>query len=298
MIARRFYRNEHRIFKRFEKQKESTQERNKRDLRGVKCYECSGYGHVRKDCANLKSNKPKDQKTFNITLNDTNEEETPNYIAFVASYYSDDSTQSNVKSTSDNESKRVNDLQNSFNNLMKKFSMLKNINLKIVKDVKNLELEKDNLLKTLSDSHSVCNTLKSENHVLIAKNTSIQNDLIETRNHLSTFFSEKLNKMLHVQKRSSDRSGLGYDKTASLSSNCAYTLEIVFGKLVKVEEFSGEGKQVVTLTLQGKKISIEPHASYLSLKSCIFLGNYLLKGLSLHVIIVKKLVTFDLTTLI
>jgi hypothetical protein len=253
---------------------------------------------VRKDCANLKRNKPKDLKAFNITLSDTDEEETPNYIAFVASYDSDDSTQLDVKFTFDNESKRVSDLQNSFNNLMEKFSMLKNINLKIFKDVKNLELERDNLLKTLSDSHAVCNTLKSKNHVLIAKNKSLQNDLIETRNHFSTFSSEKLNKMLHVQKRSSDRSGLGFDKTASLSSNCASTLEIVFGKPVKVEESSSEGKQVVSLTLQGKKISIEPHAFYLSLELCILLRNYILKGLSLHVITVKKLVTFDLTALI
>jgi hypothetical protein len=39
--------------------------------------------------------------------------------------------------------------------------MLRNKNLKIVKDVKNLVLERDNLLKSLSDSHIVCNTLKS-----------------------------------------------------------------------------------------------------------------------------------------
>jgi hypothetical protein len=53
---------------------------------------------------------------------------------------------------------------------MEKFSMLENTNLKIVKDFKNLELEMDNLLKSLSDLHVVCSTLKYENHVLIAKN--------------------------------------------------------------------------------------------------------------------------------
>ena len=93
--------------------------------------------------------------------------------------------------------------------------MLRNTNLKIVKDFKNLELKKDNLLKDFSDSHAVCNTLKSENHVLIAKNKSLQNDLIETRIHLSTFSSEKLNQILHVHKRSGDRSDLRFDKIAS-----------------------------------------------------------------------------------
>jgi hypothetical protein len=148
---------------------------------------------------------------------------------------------------------------------MEKNFTLRNTNLKIVEDVRNLELERDNLLKDLSDSHVVCNTLKYENHVLIAKNKSLQNDLIETRNHLSTFSSEKLNQMLHVQKRSNDRSCLGFDKTASLSFNRVSTSKIVFVKPVKVEESSGEGKPRVALTRQGKKCkknSIIPHASY------------------------------------
>jgi regulator of replication initiation timing len=148
--------------------------------------------------------------------------------------------------------------------LKENFSTLRNTNLKIVKDVKNLELEMDNLLKELSDSHVVCNSLKSENHMLIAKNKSLQNDLIETRNHLSTFSSEKLNQMLHAQKRSSDRSGLGFDKIASCSSNRAPTSKIVFVKPVKVEESSGEGKSAVSPTWQGKKgkkNSFVPNAS-------------------------------------
>jgi hypothetical protein len=82
-------------------------------------------------------------------LSDTDKEETPNYIAFVASYDSVDCNQSNLKSASDNESKGVSDLQNSFNNLMEKISMLRNTNLKIVKNVKNIELERDYLLKKI-----------------------------------------------------------------------------------------------------------------------------------------------------
>jgi hypothetical protein len=201
-------------------------------------------------------------------MSDTDEEvldDSLNYVAFVASYDSNDSNQTDVQSTYDNESNKVSDLQNSYDNLMEKFSMLRNTNLKIVKDVKNLELERDNFLKDLSGSHDVCNSLKSENHMLIAKNKSLQNDLIETRNHLSTFSSEKLNQMLHVQKRSSDRSGLGFDKTASLSFNRAPISKILFVKPVKVQESSSEGKPAVALTRQGKKgkrNSIVSHASY------------------------------------
>ena len=94
MIARKYYKNEHTISKRFGKPIESTQDRNERDPCGPKCYECSGYGHVRKDFANLMSNKPKDKKAFNITMSDIDDEvfdDSPNYVAFVASYDSDDS---------------------------------------------------------------------------------------------------------------------------------------------------------------------------------------------------------------
>jgi hypothetical protein len=268
LVARKFYKFRHRFPKRLEKLEESYKDRNERDPCGPKCYECSGYGHLRKDCANLMSNKPNDKKAFNITMSDTDEEvldDSPNYVAFGVSYDSDDSNQSDDKSASDNESNRVSDLQNSFENLRENFSTIRNTNLKLVKDVKNLELERDNLLKELSDSHAVCNSLKSENHVLIAKSKSLQNDLIETINHLSTFSSEKLNQMLHAQKRSSDRSGLGFDKTASCSSNHASTSKIVFVKPVEVEKSSGEEKPAVAPTQQGKKgkkNSLVSHASY------------------------------------
>ena len=71
--------------------------------------------------------------------------------------------------------------------------------------------------------------------------------------------------MVHVQKRSSDRFDLEFDKTASLSSNCASTSKIVFVKPVKLEESSGEGKPTIASTHQGKKGKknfIVPHASY------------------------------------
>jgi hypothetical protein len=59
--------------------------------------------------------------------------------------------------------------------------------------------------------------------VLIVKSKSLKNDLVESRNHLSNFSCEKLQKLLHVQKHSSDRSGLGFDKTAHMYSNLAST---------------------------------------------------------------------------
>jgi hypothetical protein len=63
-----------------------------------RCFECSGFGHIRADCGNLKKGKG---KAYNVTLSDESEEEAPEsekFMAFVAphaeeedSYYSEHS---------------------------------------------------------------------------------------------------------------------------------------------------------------------------------------------------------------
>ena len=76
----------------------------------------------------------------------------------------------------------------------------------------------------------------SENHMLIAKVKSLENDLNESINHLKTFSSEKLNHMLHNQKHLFDRTGLGFDKSAVSSTNVASPSKLIFVKLVCKEE--------------------------------------------------------------
>jgi hypothetical protein len=72
------------------------EEEEKKDPRGLWCFECSGFGHIRTDCGNLKKGKG---KVYNVTLSDESEEEAPEsekFLAFVAphveeedSYYSE-----------------------------------------------------------------------------------------------------------------------------------------------------------------------------------------------------------------
>jgi len=50
------------------------EEEEKKDPRGPKCFECSGFGHIRADCGNLKKGKG---KAYNVTLGDESEEEAP-----------------------------------------------------------------------------------------------------------------------------------------------------------------------------------------------------------------------------
>jgi hypothetical protein len=71
------------------------EEEDKKDPRGPRCFECSGFGHIRADCGNLKKGKG---KAYNVTLSYESEEEAPEsekFMAFVAphveeedSYYS------------------------------------------------------------------------------------------------------------------------------------------------------------------------------------------------------------------
>jgi hypothetical protein len=75
------------------------EEAEKKDPRGPRCFECSGFGHIRGDCGNLKQGRG---KAYNATLSDESEEEEAleqeKSLAFVAphveeedSYYSEHS---------------------------------------------------------------------------------------------------------------------------------------------------------------------------------------------------------------
>jgi hypothetical protein len=61
------------------------EEVEKKDPRGPRCFECSGFGHIQADYGNLKQGKG---KTYNASLNDeSEEEESPEqeiFLAFVA----------------------------------------------------------------------------------------------------------------------------------------------------------------------------------------------------------------------
>jgi hypothetical protein len=57
------------------------EEEEKKDPRGPRCFECSGFGHIRADCRNLKKGKG---KTYNMTLSDESEEEARESEKFLA----------------------------------------------------------------------------------------------------------------------------------------------------------------------------------------------------------------------
>jgi hypothetical protein len=228
--------------------------------REVKCYECGGVGHIRADCGNLIKSKG---RAFNVTQSDESDQEekaenVANYVAFGVSYDSQDDA-SESKSLDgdygicDNESEEEGDLQEAYNHLYSEYSKVKKLNKEHLQKLKEVNLEKDKLSSTLTESHAILDTLKSENHSLIAKVKSLENDLNDSRNHLKKFSNEKLNHMLHNQKHSFDRTGLGFDKSVVSSTNVVSPSKLIFVKPVCKEENLAKKKEMLPPVSRGKK---------------------------------------------
>jgi hypothetical protein len=103
MLAKNFgrlMRNERFKKKFFKKMKKAPreskpEEAEKKDSRGLRCFECSGFGHIRADCGNLNQGKG---KAYNMTLNDESEEEEApeqeKFLAFMAPHVEEEESYS------------------------------------------------------------------------------------------------------------------------------------------------------------------------------------------------------------
>ena len=78
--------------------------------------------------------------------------------------------------------------------------------------VESLELDKKNLLVKLFDANELLNNVKTKNMLLLDKVKSLEIDLSVARSA-----SSKLYQMLSVQKFPSDKSGLGFVESISVS---------------------------------------------------------------------------------
>jgi hypothetical protein len=80
------------------------EEAEKKDPRGPRCFECSGFGHIRADCGNLKKGKG---KADNATLSDESKEEESSaqdqFLGFVASYEEEEDSNYSEHSDEDGE---------------------------------------------------------------------------------------------------------------------------------------------------------------------------------------------------
>jgi hypothetical protein len=83
------------------------EEEEKKDPKGPRCFECSGFGHIRAGCGNLKKGKG---KAYNVTLSDESEEEAPEsekFLAFVASHVEEEDSYYSEHSDNEEELKEA-----------------------------------------------------------------------------------------------------------------------------------------------------------------------------------------------
>jgi len=191
MLAKKFgrlIRNERFKKKFFEKMEKvpreaEPEEVEKKDPRGPRCYECSGFEHIRADCGNLKQGKG---EAYNVTLSDEyEEEEAPEqekFVAFVAPHVEEEDSYS--EHSDDGE-----ELKEAYKTLYIEFEKLREGSKQHIHDLNSLQTEKSSLLCKIQE---------------------LEEKLLETQLQLERFTDEKLTHMLSIQKSSTDKTGLGY----------------------------------------------------------------------------------------
>jgi hypothetical protein len=151
-----------------------SEEAEKKDPRGPQCFECSGFGHITTECANLKKLKG---KAFNATLSDESEKEkeTPEeekFLAFVAPHEENEDSQSYYFENSEDE-----DIQSAYQ-------------LQYVEFLKLREKYKQQVLEL--------NNLRTEKTAMLIKINNLEERLLETQLQLERVSDEKLIHMLSI----------------------------------------------------------------------------------------------------
>jgi len=130
--------------------RDSEPEEAENDLRGSRCFECSGFGHIRANCGNLKQGKG---KAYNVTLSDElEEEETPaqdqKFLAFVAPHEDQEDSQSYYSKHSDEDGE---ELKEAYKVHYVEFLKLKETRKQHVHELNSLQAEKSSLLLKIQD---------------------------------------------------------------------------------------------------------------------------------------------------
>ena len=137
-----------------------------------------------------------------VSVDESEYDEVGNFIAFTATAV-----------VNENISAEDADLQEAYNKLCK-VAAKDAMNVEVgLKKIESLELDKKNLLVKLFDANKLLNNVKTENIQLLDKVKFLKLNLFAARSA-----SSKLDQMLSVQKSSSDKSGLGFVESISVSA--------------------------------------------------------------------------------
>jgi hypothetical protein len=121
------------------------EEEEKKDPRGPKCFECSGFGHIQADCGNLKKGKG---KAYNVTLSDESKEEaseSEKFLAFVAPHVEEEDSYYSEHSDNGEE------LKEAYKTLYIEYEKLREGRKQDLHDLNNLQTEKSTLLHRIQE---------------------------------------------------------------------------------------------------------------------------------------------------
>jgi hypothetical protein len=120
--------------------KSELEEVEKKDPRGPRCFECSGFGHIQADCGNLKQGKG---KAYNATLSDKSEEEEApeqeKFLAFVAPHIDEEDS---YLEHSDEDGE---ELKEAYKTLYVEFEKLREARKQHIHDLNSLQTKKSSL---------------------------------------------------------------------------------------------------------------------------------------------------------
>jgi hypothetical protein len=120
--------------------KSELEEVEKKDPRGPRCFECSGFGHIQADCGNLKQGKG---KAYNATLSDKSEEEEApeqeKFLAFVAPHIDEEDS---YLEHSDEDGE---ELKEAYKTLYVEFEKLREARKQHIHDLNSLQTRKSSL---------------------------------------------------------------------------------------------------------------------------------------------------------
>jgi len=206
------------------------EEEEKKDPKRPQCFECSGFGHIRADCGNLKKGKG---KAYNVTLSDEAEEDAPeseNFLAFVTPHVEEED--SYYSEHSDNE-------------------------VELKEAYKTLYLEYEKLREGHKQHLYDLNTLQTEKSSLLLRIQELEENLLETQLQLERVTHEKLTRTLSIPKSPTNKTGLAYvasSSNAPSSSKTVFVKSTVSQPLPTIED---KGKDKVNDDVPGTQ---EPHS--------------------------------------
>ena len=99
-----------------------------------------------------------------------------------------------------------------------------------------MELDREELSTKFDDANQTIGVLRFENNFLAEKTKKLEAELFQVRAQLERTSSAKLDKVLSIQKSTSDRTGLGYGLSSLNIASTSTTVFVPPANNVKIED--------------------------------------------------------------